>query len=115
MNQAQRKFLIEKIETNVKARTDELKHSNIEQPPSLENYFYGLALSGKLEIQPQEHIKKVMSDRAMKHSADRYNSMEDNSNCGIEEEWTTEEAINQFIAHAQNSWGFIETPELIVN
>jgi hypothetical protein len=44
-----------------------------------------------------------------------YNSMEDNSNCGIEEEWTTEEAINQFIAHAQNSWGFIETPELIVN
>jgi len=72
MNQAQRKFLIEKIEANVKARTEELKNSNIEQPPSLENYFYGLALSGKLEIQPQEHIKKVMSDRAMKHSADRY-------------------------------------------
>lgn len=72
MNQAQRKFLIEKIEANVKARTDELKHSNIEQPPSLENYFYGLALSGKLEIQPQEHIKKVMSDRAMKHTSERY-------------------------------------------
>jgi hypothetical protein len=72
MNQAQRKFLIDRIEANVKAQIDALNHSDTEQPPSLENYFYGLALSGKLEIQPQEHIKKVMSDRAMKHTAQRY-------------------------------------------
>ena len=72
MNQAQRKFLIDRIEANVKKQIDALSHSDTEQPPSLENYFYGLALSGKLEIRPQEHIKKVMSERAMKHTAQRY-------------------------------------------
>jgi hypothetical protein len=72
MNQAQRKFLIDRIEANVKKQIDALNHSDTEQPPSLENYFYGLALSGKLEIQTQEHIKKVMSERAMKHTAQRY-------------------------------------------
>jgi len=72
MNQAQRKFLIDRIEANVKRQIDALDHSDTEQPPSLENYFYGLALSGKLEIQTQEHIKKVMSERAMKHTAQRY-------------------------------------------
>lgn len=72
MNQAQRKFLIDRIEDKVKEQIRELNHSEMEQPPSLENYFYGLALSGKLEIQPQEHIKKVMCEKAMKHSAQRY-------------------------------------------
>ncbi len=72
MNQAQRKFLIDRIESNVKVQIDLLKHSDLDQPPSLENYFYGLALSGKLEIRSQDHIKKVMCERAMKHSATRY-------------------------------------------
>lgn len=72
MNQAQRKFLIDRIEANVKKQIDALYHSDTEQPPSLENYFYGLALSGKLEIQSQEHIKKVMCEKAMQHSAQRY-------------------------------------------
>lgn len=33
---------------------------------------------------------------------------------GIEEEWTTQEAIDNFITAAQNSFGFTEVPELVV-
>lgn len=33
---------------------------------------------------------------------------------GIEEEWTTQEAIDNFITNAQNSFGFTEVPELVV-
>lgn len=72
MNQAQRKFLIEKIEANVKHQIDAIKHSDIEQPPSLENYFYGLALTGKLEIQQPEFIKEVICKKAMAHNSGRY-------------------------------------------
>lgn len=32
---------------------------------------------------------------------------------GIQEEWTTQEAISNFIANAQASYGFTEVPELI--
>jgi len=69
MNQAQRKFLIDRIEANVKKQIEAIKQSDLEQPPSLENYLYGLALTGKLEIMEQEHIKKVLCERAMKHTA----------------------------------------------
>lgn len=72
MNQTQRKFLIDRIEANVKTQISALKNSNIDRPPTLENYFYGLALAGKLEVRDPEHIKKVMCERAMKHSSDRY-------------------------------------------
>jgi len=72
MNQAQRKFLIDKINENVKKQIEVLRRKEPEQPPSLENYFYGLALTGKLEIRDTEHIKKVLCERAMKHTCERY-------------------------------------------
>jgi hypothetical protein len=72
MNQSQRKFLIDRIESQVTKQIDAIKRDDTEQPPSLENYFYGLALSGKLEIQSQEHIKQVICERAMKHTSSRY-------------------------------------------
>lgn len=74
MNQAQRKFLIERIESSVKKHIEQLKEQSVEKPPSLENYFYGLALTGKLEIRSTDHIKKVMCEKALKHTAERYGS-----------------------------------------
>lgn len=72
MNQAQRKFLIDKIEANVKKTIEGLRRDKSEQPPSLENYFYGLALTGKLEVKSPESIAKHMAERAMKHTAKSY-------------------------------------------
>lgn len=50
-----------------------------------------------MEQKAQEYINKLYIDYG-----------------GIEEEWTTHEAIDNFIAQAQNSFGFTEVPELIV-
>lgn len=72
MNQAQRKFLIDKIESNVKKTISILEREKPEQPPSLENFFYGLALTGRLEIKSPESIKEYMCKRAMNHSAKSY-------------------------------------------
>lgn len=72
MNQAQRKFLIDRIEAKTKAKIEEISRSETLQPPSLENYFYGLALTGQLQIQSTEHIKKVICERAMAHTSKSY-------------------------------------------
>lgn len=72
MNQAQRKFLIDKIESNVKKTIENLRRNKSEQPPTLENYFYGLALTGKLEVKSSESIAKYMAERAMTHTAKSY-------------------------------------------
>ena len=42
-----------------------------------------------------------------------YNPIEYSDYGGIQEEWTTQEAIDNFIANAENSYGFIEVPELV--
>ena len=41
------------------------------------------------------------------------NPIEYSDYCGVQEEWTTQEAIDNFIANAQNSYGFTEMPELV--
>lgn len=82
MNQSQRKFLIDKIESNVKQQIDLMKSETIQQPPSLENYFYGLAISKKLEIMPIEHIKQVVCEKALRHTASSYSETWLGSNRG---------------------------------
>lgn len=42
-----------------------------------------------------------------------YNPIEYSDYGGIQEEWTTQEAIDNFISNAENSYGFIEVPELV--
>ena len=72
MNQSQRRFLIERIENATKNKIEELKRQETIQPPSLENYFYGLALTGKIQIQSSDHIKEVICKKALMHTAQRY-------------------------------------------
>lgn len=74
MNQAQRKFLIDRIEKKVEQKIRELTDTKPEQPPNIENYLYGLALTGKLKLRPQEHILEVVSSMALRHNSDGWSS-----------------------------------------
>lgn len=42
-----------------------------------------------------------------------YNPMEFSDNCGIQNEWTTKEALDRFMYQAENSNGNAVVPELI--
>lgn len=64
MNQAQRNFLIKRIEDQVKASIEALKDKKPDAP-NLNNYLLHQVLSGKLKIKPTEHIKKAIIKRAL--------------------------------------------------
>lgn len=42
-----------------------------------------------------------------------YNPIDYSDYCGVESEWTTEQAIRQYYIDAKCSYGFITTPELV--
>ena len=42
-----------------------------------------------------------------------YNTIEYGDHCTLEEEWTTQDDINNYIEYAQNSMGFVAVPEFI--
>jgi len=64
MNQAQRNFLIKKIEETIKARVKALEDSKPEYP-SLNNYLLHAVMSGNFELQPNEEIKKILLQKAL--------------------------------------------------
>ena len=63
MNQAQRNFLIKKIQNNVNA-TVKLLRDSIPDSPNFSNVLLHAVLSGKFEIQPNEKIKEVILSKA---------------------------------------------------
>jgi len=64
MNQAQRNFLIKKIEETIKAKVKMLEDSKPEYP-SLNNYLLHAVMSGTFELQPNEEIKKILLQKAL--------------------------------------------------
>ena len=63
MNNTQRKFLVEKIQEKTKLKIEELRKQKIDYP-NASNYFFKAALTDTLEIQPIEHIKSVLKEKA---------------------------------------------------
>lgn len=65
MNAQQRKFLIERIQMKTKARISELEKTKLGYP-NVPNYLFKSILSGKLELQPDEHTMSILKERALK-------------------------------------------------
>ena len=63
MNQAQRKYLIEKITKKIGTKVSELEKSKLEYP-SLSNWLWKSAMDGTLEIKNTEQIKEFFKQRA---------------------------------------------------
>lgn len=64
MNQTQRKFLINKIEENVKNQIKALDDA-IPEPPSLGIYLLHAVMSGNFEIKSNEQIKEMILQKAL--------------------------------------------------
>lgn len=64
MNQAQRNFLIKKIEDTAKTNIKALKDSAPEYP-NLEKYLLHAIMSGKFELQPTEHMRKAILNKVL--------------------------------------------------
>jgi len=65
MNQAQRNFLIKKIEESAKVRTEALR-SSIPNAPSLNNYLLHAVMSNNFEIKTTEQLKEMVRQMALK-------------------------------------------------
>lgn len=65
MNSTQRKFLIEKIQSETKKRIEVLRKEK-QTRPSGSNYVFKAILEGSLKLQNEEHILNVLKDRAIK-------------------------------------------------
>lgn len=64
MNQAQRKYLIDKITERTKAKIKELNNSKIDYP-NASNWIFKAILSDNLQIQSQEHILNALKTKAL--------------------------------------------------
>jgi len=69
MNQAQRNFLIKKIEDQVKITCDAL-NSNKPEYPNLSNWLLHAVLSDSFELQSIDHIKQVIKEKALNATKD---------------------------------------------
>ncbi len=69
MNQAQRNFLIKKIEDQVKITCDALKEQKPEQP-NLNNWLLHAVLSDNFELQSIESIKETLRQKALNATRD---------------------------------------------
>lgn len=65
MNQTQRKFLIEKIQSETKKKIEKLRSKKLAYP-SASNYVFKAIMNDSLEIQSPEHILSVLKERALK-------------------------------------------------
>jgi superfamily I DNA and/or RNA helicase len=65
MNQAQRNFLIKKIEESIKNKIKALDN-NKPEPPSLNNYLLHAVMSGNFNLRSTDEIKKTLTDKALK-------------------------------------------------
>lgn len=64
MNQAQRNFLVEKIQGGVQDRVRALK-DGVPEYPNIVNYIYHKIMSNDFDIRPKEDLKKQVLDRAI--------------------------------------------------
>ena len=64
MNQAQRKFLIETVQTRTKAKISALKNS-IPKEPSLSNHVFLAVMSGTLKLKSEAEIIEALKQKAL--------------------------------------------------
>jgi len=89
MNQAQRKFLIDKIEESTKAQVDAIKSAKPEAP-NLSNYLFHAVMSGNFEIISNEKIKEIIKRKAL-------NSKQGNSVWMSNDTWSSSDNKISFI------------------
>jgi chromosome segregation ATPase len=65
MNATQRKFLVDKIQTKVKARIEEVRKGR-EEYPSASNYLFKAILNNELKLQDDEVTIAALKEKAMK-------------------------------------------------
>lgn len=70
MNSTQRKFLIEKIQTETKKKIGELRKTLLEHP-NANNWLFNAVMTGNLEIQSREHILEVVKQKALNSSQNK--------------------------------------------
>ncbi len=99
MNSVQRKFLIEKIQTETKNRINLLEKQK-ETFPSASNYVFKAILDGKLKLKPAEHTLNILKQRAL--PAKEGNNWLSGDAMG----WSKERAINFY-----NYSDILEMPE----
>ena len=76
MNQAQRNFLIKKIEETTKITVDTLM-SGEEKEIDTNNWYLHYVLSDQFEMQPIEKIREIIKQKALNHDKDKYSWMND--------------------------------------
>jgi LPS O-antigen subunit length determinant protein (WzzB/FepE family) len=64
MNATQRKFLVEKIQTKVKTRIEEVRKGFLEYP-SASNYLFKAILNNELKLQDETTILEALKSKAM--------------------------------------------------
>jgi len=89
MNQAQRKFLIDKITSRTKEKIQELDKQKINSP-NASNWIFKAILSDTLEIQSQEHILKALKEKALA-------SKEGENWLSSERGWASERYVKLFL------------------
>lgn len=72
MNQAQRSFLIKKIEERATDRINELKQS-IPKKPEVSNYLLHAILSGTFQIKTNDEIKEAIRQKALRGASSSRN------------------------------------------
>lgn len=65
MNQTQRKYLIDKIQAQIKA-TDEALKSSLPEEPKMDGYLLRALFDGTLEIRTKKSLMEVLKNRASK-------------------------------------------------
>ena len=81
MNQAQRNYLVKRIETQAAAQTKAIESAKPEYP-NLLNYLFRLIMSGETVIQPPEVIKKALENKALNANLNGYNWLIDDTRWG---------------------------------
>lgn len=68
MNNQQRKYIVDKIKETINAKVEALKRS-IPESPSINNYLFHAAMSGKLKVKSSDEVEATFKERALKSKA----------------------------------------------
>lgn len=69
MNQAQRTFLIKKIEETTKKKVEELK-KQVPEHPSISNYLFHAVMKNEFELQSIDSLKEIIRNKALNAKED---------------------------------------------
>lgn len=109
MNTAQRKFLIEKIQSKVKDRIEELRKS-LEELPSASNYIFKAVMNDSLELQSPEKIIEAIKKKAL--NAKEGQNWLSEERMGINKENTIRLPLKSLIVYPKDYYAELERVHL---